>query len=465
MRKNIAFTCVLVLFASLFISITSVDASTIAIGNFWTAKAPLSFARGNLAAACVDGKIYAIGGTTHQSTGMDATGETVGTNEEYNPETNAWTLKASMPMPMEEFTTAALQNKIYCIGASNVVNHRPVNEVYDPATNSWETKTPLSSMKTGMQASVINEKIYLIGGGTSQTFVYDPTTDNWTTKAPMPHTPSGWPTSCVLNDKIYVISSYLTQIYDPANDSWTTCAPLPVAMTYPVSVVTSGINAPERIYVFYKEAVEEYNPTTDTWTSGANAPPLYPNTDTLDVIVLTDRWQYGIVALNDLIYTIGGSSITYPKSIPYTPAMPGNIVRVAVNYQYTPFGYGTIPPQIYIATPENTVYNQTDVNVTFTVNKVTSWLGYSLDGAARFEVTGNTTLTGLTDGSHNITVYAKDEFGNVGEQTINFTVTTPKPFAVLSNIQVAAVLVGIVVATCGVGLLLFRKRRIHRASL
>jgi peptide/nickel transport system substrate-binding protein len=67
-----------------------------------------------------------------------------------------------------------------------------------------------------------------------------------------------------------------------------------------------------------------------------------------------------------------------------------------------------VPPVIAILSPENKTYTSTSVALTFEINKATSWIGYSLDGAATVTITENTTLTELTLGSHNVIVYAND---------------------------------------------------------
>jgi hypothetical protein len=68
------------------------------------------------------------------------------------------------------------------------------------------------------------------------------------------------------------------------------------------------------------------------------------------------------------------------------------------------------------------------------------------------------TLTGLSNGFHNVTVYATEEAGNVGaSQTINFNIAIPKAesFSTATVAAVSAVAVVVVV----VGLLVYLKKR------
>ncbi len=84
------------------------------------------------------------------------------------------------------------------------------------------------------------------------------------------------------------------------------------------------------------------------------------------------------------------------------------------------FSVDATPPTIVILQPENLTYSNSSVPLNFTVSESASWMGYSLDGQASVTVTGNTTLTGLSDGSHSIVVYANDTIGNMGSSQVIF---------------------------------------------
>ena len=88
----------------------------------------------------------------------------------------------------------------------------------------------------------------------------------------------------------------------------------------------------------------------------------------------------------------------------------------------------TTPPTIVILSPENKTYSANDILLTFTVSEPASWIGHSLDGQMNVTITGNTTLTSLLDGSHNVVVYANDTAGNMGiSSLVYFTVDTNLP--------------------------------------
>ncbi len=80
-------------------------------------------------------------------------------------------------------------------------------------------------------------------------------------------------------------------------------------------------------------------------------------------------------------------------------------------------------PNITNLSVENTTYSTGNVPLNFIVNENITQAAYSLDEQTNITIAGNTTLTGLSAGTHNVTVYAWDDAGNVGaSQTVNFNV-------------------------------------------
>jgi len=156
------------------------------------------------------------------------------------------------------------------------------------------------------------------------------------------------------------------------------------------------------------------------------------------------RRNFGVAVVDDVLYAIGGYSYT---------SQSGMVTPVAVNEQYIPIGYGTVPPVVQVVSPVSQMYNGSSVSLVFTVNKPVNWMGYSLDGQDNLTVAGNATLSGLTNGVHNITVYAKDTFGNVGaSETVSFSVEVPFP-TILVIVPIVSV------AVVGVGVLVYFKKR------
>jgi parallel beta-helix repeat protein len=111
------------------------------------------------------------------------------------------------------------------------------------------------------------------------------------------------------------------------------------------------------------------------------------------------------------------------------------------------------PPKISVLSPIAQTYNETSVPLVFTVGKLINWTGYSLDGAENVTIAGNTTLTWLSSGLHNVTVYAKDLLGNVGvSETVVFT-AEPFPTAWVIAAVVIIAVVGFII------IVYFKKRK------
>lgn len=113
-------------------------------------------------------------------------------------------------------------------------------------------------------------------------------------------------------------------------------------------------------------------------------------------------------------------------------------------------------PEIAVLSPENMTCYATDIPLTFTVNEPISWIEYNLDYKTVREIESNSTLSGLSLGSHNVTVYAIDIAGNIGSsETVYFTIAkASEPFP--TALVVASV---ITVAVISVGLIVYFKKR------
>ena len=113
-----------------------------------------------------------------------------------------------------------------------------------------------------------------------------------------------------------------------------------------------------------------------------------------------------------------------------TPCM---VLKTWNNKIYAGWGNGVIfkddmiePIEITILSPEDTTYTTNSVDLTFTINRPVSWVGYNLDKQENVTITGSTTLTNLADGLHSLAVYATDDTEMTGYSEVHFTVSMPK---------------------------------------
>jgi hypothetical protein len=127
--------------------------------------------------------------------------------------------------------------------------------------------------------------------------------------------------------------------------------------------------------------------------------------------------------------------------------------------QSTPSPSPTLsPPNVSCLSQQNKTYTENTVPLNFSLSQPAEWIPYSLDGQAAVVINGNTTLTGLSNGYHAVTIYANDTYGNAAAPlTITFTVNVPTPFSITE----ASAVISICIAIIAVVMILFRKTEIN----
>lgn len=149
--------------------------------------------------AVVDGKLYVIGGT-------DDNGIISGDVDAYDPQTDTWVTKESMPFPVYRITGCAVGSNIFVISGEPSIS--PANattvQIYNTIDDSWMTcldansgvacfPTPQAACAKRTAACLLNDNIQVVGGNTSssipgsdQHYSYNPSTNIWQTEEAMP---------------------------------------------------------------------------------------------------------------------------------------------------------------------------------------------------------------------------------------------------------------------------------------
>jgi len=225
--------------------------------DLWAKKRAVKIARHSSGFGAVNGRIYTIGGLLEQQPAA-GTSPLAGTLEEYNPVTDTWRQRASLPRPRLFAVGAGANGKLYAIGGvaqgdSRMFHSRFVDE-YDPKTDRWTARADMPIESRAYRVAVANEKIYLIGGADrnfsrllSAVYEYDPASDSWTARASMP-TPRADYAVTALDGKIYAFGGLggmnAAEEYDPASDRWRACSTMPTPNWLQVAAPLDG-----RIYV------------------------------------------------------------------------------------------------------------------------------------------------------------------------------------------------------------------------
>ncbi|MCW4035233.1 MAG: kelch motif-containing protein, partial [Candidatus Bathyarchaeota archaeon] len=85
-------------FVFILLFVFLVSPSVLAAEDSWVEKESMLYLRRDFGVAVVDGKIFAIGGKYNDTW--------VGRNEMYDPETDTWTIRSSMPTARSDFAIA-----------------------------------------------------------------------------------------------------------------------------------------------------------------------------------------------------------------------------------------------------------------------------------------------------------------------------------------------------------------------
>jgi N-acetylneuraminic acid mutarotase len=371
------------------------------VSDIWEQKRSMSIPRADLSACVVGDKIYLIGGRNYTSASPGYRQTNI--NEVYDPNSDTWAREANIPIGVQGYASAVVDNKIYIMGGvkfgssvnSDIVNS---NQVYDTNSGTWSTAANLPSINSYAGCAITSgnmspEKIYFFGGCTAdgyenKTFSYDPNTDSWSAEAVMPDSRAYFGVA-VINDVLYAVGGFdgvkclsLSEKFTPAG--------------YGLVPPKIQVLTPEN--KTYKEVSVSYNSSRSTEWVGYSL-DYNPN------VTITGETKLGNLAngphtirvyANDSLGNMGVSNIVH-------------------------FSIDTQGPQITIYSPQNQTYNSADVQVTFIVNEY-STLAYSLDGKEQVPIIGNITLPAIPQGQHNLTIYAIDALGNSASKTVNFTI-------------------------------------------
>lgn len=259
----------------------------------WKALADISTpgqGRWGAMSVAINNKVYVGGGYLGNN-------QNVNDWQEYNPATDKWTVKNSMPGTASNRSggvTFTINGKGYLgLGIENFNSFvTPWNFLtdlweYDPSNDTWTKKADFPGMGRGFcGVFVANDKAYIVGGNTgkltadatNELYEYDPATNKWTAKTSYPDAYiKNQPFAFGMNGKGYVSGGQLsggrtdkTYEYDPATDKWT------AKKAFPGGEVNAGVSFVAGGKAFcglggkngsmYPIEFYTYDPSSDDWS-------------------------------------------------------------------------------------------------------------------------------------------------------------------------------------------------------
>ena len=187
----------------------------------WETKNPMPTPRADLCASVVNGTIYCMGGKKYW--GVETTYQELNVTEAYDPTIDTWSEKSPMPIPVLGCTSAVLNGKIYVIGGSR---HFQLGwelatvgstQLYDPENDAWSTRASLPIAESYGAAATTNgvtapARLYFVGGSNEThysdfTYTYYSSLNIWGAGASIP-TPRVYLALAVVDDILYAIGGF-----------------------------------------------------------------------------------------------------------------------------------------------------------------------------------------------------------------------------------------------------------------
>ena len=268
--------------------------------NQWRRVADMPTPRTSPATAVVAGKIYVMGGYSGINNHRD---NLMGSDvvEVYDPHTDTWERKKDMSLPRYQFGIGTVAGKIYAIGGA--VHFRDIKpgapgridlvEVYDPNTDMWAKRASMPTQRDSLGVAVVNNRIYAIGGAGWPQFgpggpflttieAYNPKLNRWQEQGDMPNLRTAFSTVS-LGEVIYLIGGFVWQgrnlkyfatvdAYNPETEKWSDIPPMSTPLKPYGAAAVDG-----KIYVFggvWREGIGKewvYITTVEAFDTGLRA--------------------------------------------------------------------------------------------------------------------------------------------------------------------------------------------------
>jgi N-acetylneuraminic acid mutarotase len=272
----------------------------------WKRGAPLPLARGEVAAAVAEGRIYVIGG-------FAANGENSTRVDAYSPTTNTWRQEADLPLPVDHAMAAGYRGRVYVAGGYGPGRSR-LTTLFAFTGDGWTRLAPMPEQRAAGGAAILNGRLYVVGGTASSTIgaptdlartmlVYDIASDSWTSRrGPTPREHLG---VAALGGRIYAVGGRtagfdtnmaLVEVYNTTTGRWTRLPKVPGrrggtgAAGTGRSIVSVGGEAPAGTI----RTVYRYDVRRRRWSRLPNLP--------------TPRHGLGVAAVGRKVYVIGGGT-------------------------------------------------------------------------------------------------------------------------------------------------------------
>jgi hypothetical protein len=164
-----------------------------AAADAWSARAPLPTPRGAHAMAAAGGLVFAVGGLERALLGPRATGRA----DAYDPLLDEWAPRRPLAAPRLGLAAAALDGRLYAVGGERRFLFSrwgaalaPECEEHDPQNDRWIARGPLAAGRRDLALAAAGGRLWALGGvageGASPAVEeYDPASGAWRPREPL----------------------------------------------------------------------------------------------------------------------------------------------------------------------------------------------------------------------------------------------------------------------------------------
>ena len=258
----------------------------------WTFGESMSQRRSYVAAADIEGQVYAAGGMVGE------TGRPLDLLARYDPEADSWETLRRMPEPVRAGAAAAVDGVLYVFGGSTVDGNTDAVNAYDPAADEWSERAPLPEARFNHSAVALDGKVYVLGGfhegeALRTVDVYDPATDSWSEGPELP-IPNHAFDAVAFDGEIWMIGGrhedeILTDVWilNPETGEWREGPEMPE----PMELLGAAV-AGDEIHAVWESTYQIYDAGTGTWREGPRS--------------LVTRHGLQTFYLDGMLLTVGG---------------------------------------------------------------------------------------------------------------------------------------------------------------
>ncbi len=262
--------------------------------------------------------VAALGGLVYV-VGAFGTGAAAVRLEAYNPITNQWMTRATLPFAADHPNLAATADKLYILGATGTT----MAATYDPVANAWTMRRAIPTQRAAAAAATIGTKIYVAGGSmgsngavagpTVRDFAaYDTVADAWEMLDAIPAPERNHGPGAAVDGIFYLLGGRTNgpadglqsrvDTYDPVTRQWTQKMSMPRARGGTAAGVVNGLiivvggegnNRTANANGVFPQT-DAYDPRTNTWRTLAD--------------MRTPRHGMGAAVVDGKLYVPGGAT-------------------------------------------------------------------------------------------------------------------------------------------------------------